>query len=269
MDLFTRQPGASYVPAFAGRLLLAMANGIARAPDRIKSAFVDEDAEGMWTLAMVVVQWYADNLPAAEAQTIATALRDLGVRAIASNLIFFRERLLPFVKTAHQAQGDAQLAAAGVYFVAAVEQIGLTLLQTALKAGSVRVLQQQILVRLPLPEALKAAYYQALGARPKGTTTPSVSPAAPSRGDRFERADFSPRPARLGRTLEQAAASSVRGQSAPRTQPDSASAESPPPRLLAPNLANAEVARAYLHTLGWEGSDVDRLLQGPDGKRRT
>ena len=34
MDLFTRAPGPSYVPAFAGRLLLAMAKGIARATDR-------------------------------------------------------------------------------------------------------------------------------------------------------------------------------------------------------------------------------------------
>ena len=54
MDLFSNEPGPLYVPAFAGRLLLSMAQGIARAADPIKRAFVDEDVEGMWTLAMVV-----------------------------------------------------------------------------------------------------------------------------------------------------------------------------------------------------------------------
>ena len=109
MDLFTKEPGPLYVPAFAGRLLLAMAKGIARATDRIKGAFMDEDAEGMWTLAMVVVQWYADNLPASEAGVVASTLQEFSVSAIASNLNFFRDRLLPFVRTAHQARSDAQL----------------------------------------------------------------------------------------------------------------------------------------------------------------
>jgi len=40
-----------------------------------------------------------------------------------------------------------------------------------------------------------------------------------------------------------------------------------PPRPPAPQLAAGDVARAYLHTLGWEDSHVDRLLAGPDGKR--
>ena len=138
MDIFAKQSGSLYVIAFAGRLLLAMTQGIDRAPDRIKRAFAEEDAEGMWTLAMVVVQWYADNLPAPEAQLVAATLQEFGISSIASNLNFFRERLLPFVKTAHQAQSDAQLAASGVYFIAAVDQIGLSLLQTAMKAGPVR-----------------------------------------------------------------------------------------------------------------------------------
>jgi hypothetical protein len=105
MDLFTKEPGPLYVPAFAGRLLLAMAKGIARATDRIKGAFMDEDAEGMWTLAMVVVQWYADNLPASESGVVASTLQEFGVAAIASNLNFFRDRLLPFERTAHQGPG--------------------------------------------------------------------------------------------------------------------------------------------------------------------
>ena len=252
MDLFSKEPGSLFVPAFAGRLLLAMAQGLARATDRIKSAFLDEEPEGMWTLAMVVVQWYADNLSAPEAREVASSLRELGVASIASNLNFFRERLLPFVRTAYQAQGDAQLAAAGVYFIAAVEQIGLSLLQSAIKAGPVRALQPKIQARLPLPEALKAQYYAALGGKPKGTTIlPSASPR-PSRADRFDRADFAPRPAR-----------------SPASAQFPQRVASLPPRLPAPRLAQTDVTRAYLFTLGWEGSEVDRFLEGPGGKKRA
>lgn len=251
MDLFSKELGPFYVPAFAGRLLLAMARGLARATDRIKSAFLDEDPEGMWTLAIVVVQWYADNLSAPEAQEVASALRELGVASIASNLNFFRERLLPFVRTAYQAQGDAQLVAAGVYFIAAVEQIGLSLLQSAIKAGPVRMLQQKIQVRLPLPDALKAQYYAVLGVKPKGTTVLPSAPPPPSRSERFDRADFAPRSPR----------SSAPAQRLQRV------VQGPPPPT--PRLAKADVTRAYLFTLGWEGTEVDRFLEGPGGKKRA
>ena len=264
MDLFTRAPGPSYVPAFAGRLLLSMAKGIARATDRIKAAFADENAEGMWTLAMVVVQWYADNLPPSEAGAVASTLQELGMSGIASNLNFFRDRLLPFVRTAHQARSDAQLAAAGVYFVAAVEQIGLSLLQTALQAGPVRALQQKVQARLPLPEELKEEYYRALGAQPRGTTVlPSSSPR-PSRSERFDRADFAPRPARSPAQAP-LVPRGERVQAQPRQEPDAARlARAPTPRL-----AQADVTRAYLFTLGWEGAEVDRFLEGPSGKKRA
>ena len=251
MDLFSKEPGPFFVPAFAGRLLLAMAQGLARATDRIKSAFLGEDAEGMWTLAMVVVQWYADNLSAPEAREVVSALQELGVASIASNLNFFRDRLLPFVRTAYQAQGDAQLAAAGVYFIAAVDQIGLSLLQSALKAGPVRALQPKIQARLPLPEALKAQYYGVLGVKPKGTTVLPSVPSPPSRGDRFDRADFAPRSPR---------------SSAPAQRLQRVAQVAPPP---IPRLAQADVTRAYLFTLGWEGPEVDRFLEGPGGKKRA
>ena len=264
MDLFTKVPGPLYVSAFAGRLLLAMAKGIARATDRIKGAFLDEDAEGMWTLAMVVVQWYAENLPAAEAGVVAATLQELAVSAIASNLNFFRDRLLPFVRTAYQARSDAPLAAAGVYFIAAVEQIGLSLLQTALKAGPVQALRQKVQARLPLSEELKAEYYRTLGAQPKGTTVLPSSPTPPSRSERFDRADFAPRPARSpaqAPLLQRGA----RAQAQPRQDSDAARLTRAP----TPRLAQADVTRAYLFTLGWEGAEVDRFLEGPGGKKRA
>ena len=258
MDIFAKQSGSLYVTAFAGRLLLAMTQGIARAPDRIKRAFAEEDAEGMWD---PLRWWWCSGTritcPRRRPSSSRATLQEFGVSSIASNLNFFRERLLPFVKTAHQAQSDAQLAASGVYFIAAVDQIGLSLLQTAMKAGPVRGLQQKILSRLPLPDDLKASYYQALGTQPKATTVPSAAPPSPSRAERFDRADFTPRPAR----------SPAAGQLTQGARSDtSAAASSRPPT---PILAKSDVTRAYLFTLGWEGAEVDRFLAGPGAKKRT
>ena len=35
------------------------------------------------------------------------------------------------------------------------------------------------------------------------------------------------------------------------------------------SLAQADVTRAYLVTLGWEGAEVERFLEGPSGKKRV
>lgn len=263
MDLFSRSPGPGYVPAFAGRLLLAMARGIAGAKDSIKLAFLEEDVEGMWTLSMVVVQWYASALPPPDASAVMTTLGELEMSSVATNLNLFREQLMPFVKTAHQAQSDAQLAAAGVYFVAAVEQIGLPTLSAAVKSGQIRALQQRLQARMPLPAELKTDYYQALGTNPKGMVTAPAAQPKPSRAERFDRADFS--------TKTQARPAAKRSNEGARAgrNPLAASSETrslPPP---VPNLAHADVTRAYLHTLGWGGAEVDQFLQGPDGKRRA
>lgn len=265
MDIFTKELGPSYVPAFAARLLVAMAKGIGRASEALKRSW-DEDAEGMWTLALVVVRWYADSLPAPEAKAVAEALPDPEMVSILANLNGFRERLLPFVRTAYQAQGDAQLAAAGVYFVGAVEQIGLPMLSAAIKSGPVSALHAKVQARLPLPADVKTTYYQeAFGAQPKGTTVQPVAPTRPSRSDRFDRADYSPRSTR---TVPQTAGPRVvSGQTQARAQTRPAPSAATPPRPPTPQLANADVARAYLHTLGWEGNEVDRLLAGPDGKK--
>lgn len=269
MDIFQREAGPSYVPAFAARLLLSMAKGLARTEGEGKRALIDEDEDSMWTLAMIVVQWYADALPPAEARVVAATLQEFEMSAIVANLSLFRERLTPFVKAAHQAQSDAQLAAAGVYFVAAVEQIGVMMLSSAIKSGPVATMKEKVTARLPLPAEIRADYYKVLRGQ-SADVKPSSATAPASRADRFDRADFGTRPVRKS---AQAAPRSVRGQvvQAATRLPDLSRAESAetPPHPPDPNLASAEVTRAYLHTLGWEGSEVERLLIGPDGKRRA
>lgn len=254
MDTFSRDIGPSYVPAFASRLLLSIGKGIVRAPDAMRRALLEEDAEGWWTLAVVVVQWYADALPPAEARAVAETLQAIPLVPLARNLTLFRERLVPFVRTAHQARSEAQLAAAGVYFVAAVEQIGLSMLSTALKAEPLQAVQEQVLAHVPLPVEVKLDYYRMLGVQPKGisSTPSSVSrgPSAPSRAERFDRSDFGPR----------ARATASSPVAASRRTP----LQSP-----APQLAAEDVTRAYLHTLGWDATQVERWLAGPRETRRT
>src|SRR5262245_4975629 len=133
MNLFTKEPGPSYVPAFAARLTLSIGQGIARAKGDVRQILIQEDIASIWTLAMLLVQWYAGMLLPLEANAVASTLQEFAMRPLVSNLNLFRERLLPFVRTAHQAQNSAQLAAAGVYFAAAVEQIGIQTLSWAMK----------------------------------------------------------------------------------------------------------------------------------------
>jgi hypothetical protein len=251
MDLFSRDIGPSYVPAFAARLLLAIGRGLARAPETIRRALIEEDAEGWWTLAVIVVLWYADALPPPEARAVAERLHALPLAPLAQNLMLFRERLLPFVRTAHQARSEAQLAAAGVYFVGAVEQIGLPMLSAALKAAPLHTVQEQVLLHVPLPVEMKLDYYRTLGVQPKGTTTrPSAArpSSAPSRAERFDRIDFASRT---------------------RTSPPQAASSRTPLRPPAPQLEAEDVTRAYLHTLGWDETQVERWLAGPARSERA
>lgn len=255
--LYSREVGPSYVPAFAARLVLAIGKGVQRAGGELKRTF-DEDLKDLWVLAMLVVQWYADQLPPAESQAVASALKEFSMGGLAANLNLFRERLLPFVKTAHEAQAEAQLAAAGAYFVAAVEQIGLRMLASAINAAPLQALKERLLLRLPPPAGLKEDYERALGiAKEAPATSPQKSPdSGVSRAERFDRADFAQRPV------------PGRARTAPRTEVTSrvAPSSATPPRPPDPRLDESTVTQAYLLTLGWKSEDVERIAAGPDGK---
>lgn len=273
--LYRRDVGPSYVPSFAARLVLAIGKGVQRAAAELRNVF-DEDVEGLWTLSLVVVQWYADSLPPAEAQAVASALQEFDMGALAANLNLFRSRLLPFVKAAHEARDEAQLAAAGAFFVGAVEQIGAGLLVSVLRAAPLGALKQRVLLRLPLPAGLKEDYARARGIEP-ARTAPSTPPSSPSsrasRADRFDRADFSPRPARVVKPREATALSAAtvqpaaaRAEAEPREAPRRAPSGDTP-RPPAPSLDDATVTQAYLLTLNWKAEEVERLLAGPSGEK--
>lgn len=251
MDFFSKQLGPSYVPAFAARLVLAMAHGVRRAEGaEARTVLLGERFERLWTLAIGVVKWYASVLSAPDAQLVNETLQDFELGPITASLDLFRERLLPFARTAHQAQSDAQLAGAGVYFVAAVEQMEPETLSAALRASPLASLEARILQRLPPPEALKERYLRTLGGVPNTAAPRPAGSPRPARVDHFDRADFAPRPTR------------TQGAQQARALPASL-----PPSPPTPKLTAADVTRAYLHTLGWEGGEVNHLLAGPPGKK--
>lgn len=263
MDLYTRDRWPSYVPAFAGRLVLGMGKGIARTSGETQAVLAREDVERLWTLALVVVQWYADALPAAEAQAVREALQPFALAPLAANLNGFREPLVPFVRAAHKARSEAQLSAAGVYFVAAVEQIGVGLLSTVLRAAPLQAMQAPLVARFPVPAEVKASYAAALGRSPqeRAAPAPAVMPRT-SRGERFDRSDFVP--ARAPKKRPEAAEARALPQRAGRRMHAPPPLDPPQPRL-----AGEDVTRAYLHTLGWDAGAVERLLAGPDNKQRA
>lgn len=252
MDFFSKQLGPSYVPAFAARIILAIAHGARRAESaEARTVLLGERFERLWTLAVGVVKWYASVLPAPDAQLVTETLQEFELGPITASLDLFRERLLHFARTAHQAQSDAQLASAGVYFVAAVEQMEPETLSAALKASPLASLEARILTRLPPPEALKERYLRTLGGVPHTAAPRPASSLRPARVDHFDRADFAPRPAR------------PQGAQQARALPPASPLLQPP----TPKLTSADVTRAYLHTLGWDGGEVNHLLAGPSRKR--
>ncbi len=273
MDLFTRDRSAAYVPAFASRLMLAMGKGIGSASGEIRR-IGEEDAASVWTLSLILVRWYADALPSVEANIVTALLDDAELLPILGNLSVFRANLLPFVKAAHEAQSEPRLAAAGVYFTSAVQQIGMPLIAAAIKSGPVAALKEKLAARFPLPAGLEAAYAATLrGEAALGASSPSSSPVTPtpksSRGDRFERAGFERRPRTTSvadtvteRGFQAPAAwapRSAKGTSAPSAATPVPATSTPP----APQLESADVTRAFLLTLKWKPDEVERLLAGP------
>lgn len=272
MDLFTRERSAAYVPAFAARLMLAIGKGVASASGDIRR-IAEEDTESLWTLSLILVRWYADALPPVEANIVTALLGDAELRPILDNLDAFRVNLLPFVKAAHEAQSEPRLAAAGVYFISAVQQVGVSLLSAAIKSGPVALLKEKLPARFPLPPEIKLAYAAVLrgeAAISSESVVPPRSPPTPraSRGERFERAGFERRPRAMPAALV-AETRVFQGPGGDPTQVGSRttpSANTPLPTGAAPptpQLGTADVTRAYLLTLRWQPEEVERLLAGP------
>ena len=232
-NLFLRgaSAGTELIRSFGARLILAMGYGLRQVPASERKTILEKGLRELWFLSMLVIQWWAERLPKAEAKVIDEGLEPYSLKPLATNLKQVAERLEPFVRATYEASSDANLAGAGVYFKALLEDVGADTLTKALRFLPLDAAQEQLFKGMSPPDGLEAEFKQVLASTP---APPVVKPEA--RGDRFERADLGTR-----------------------------TAPAQPARPPAPNLAVSEKTRSYFASLGWSGDDLERILSGPSG----
>ena len=300
MDIFQRSQ-ASSVLAFAARVMLAMGIGYKDAGSAGRAFIDSEGPSGTWALSVLLVLWFGGSLAGAEAAEIARLIVTTGSTRILATLNLFREQLLPFVQAAYRASEASGLAAAGVYFRAALEQIGATTIASAIKSPSVAEVRAQILAQLPLPDDVQEMFKTAMSgvlittvSRP-GRDTADAATSMRAAGRPIGRAvgvplKGSPNPG-VGRLLTGAKGVVIREKReemsapeppAPATQTpvvmpnvrevppvqgsrgdrfDRADLKVPPPKP--PVLDPSERLLAHLYVKGWSPEDIDRLAKGP------
>ena len=236
-NLFLRgaASGTELIRSFGARLLLAMGYGLRQVPADQRKTILEKGLRELWFLSMLVVQWWAGKLPGAEAEVINKGLEPFSLRPLATNLDRVRERLEPFVRAAYEASTEANLAGAGVFFKALLDDVGADTLTTALRALPLDAAQDKVLKEMPPPSGLQSEFENVLASTP----APPVIKTEP-RGERFERAD-------LG----------TRSPPTPAVRPPAA------------NLAAQEKTRSYFASLGWSGSDLDWIMSGPSGGAKS
>ena len=236
-NLFLRgaSAGNEMIRAFGARLILAMGYGLRQVPADERKTILEKGLRELWFLSMLVVQWWADKLPGAEAEVINKGLAPFSLRPLAANLSRVRDRLEPFVRATYEASSDANLAGAGVFFKALLEDVGADTLTTALRVLPLEETQSKVFREMPPPDGLQGDFEKVLASTP---APPVIKPEP--RGDRFERAD-------LGT----------------RTKP------APPVRPPAANMNAQEKTRSYFASLGWSGSDLERIMGGPSGGEKS
>ena len=125
-NLFVRgaSAGTELIRAFGARLVLAMGYGLRQVPASERKTILEKGLRELWFLALLVVQWWAEKLPRAEAKVIDEGLEPYSLKPLATNLKQVAERLEPFVRATYEASSDANLAGAGVYFKTLLEDVG-------------------------------------------------------------------------------------------------------------------------------------------------
>lgn len=236
-NLFQRgaAAGNEMIRSFGARLILAMGYGLRQVPANERKTILEKGLRELWFLSMLVVQWWADKLPGAEAEIINKGLAPYSLRPLATNLNRVRERLEPFVRNTYEASSDANLAGAGVFFKALLDDVGADTLTAALRMLPLDAAQDKVFKELPPPNGLQSELESVLASTP---APPVVKPV--QRGEQFERAD-------LGT----------------RTKPAA------PVRPPATNMDAQSKMRSYFASLGWSDSDLDRILNGPSGGAKS
>lgn len=293
MDIFTHTSDASALPAYAARIMVAIGKAQAQTGSEARNVLASEPAEGVWTLSVVLALWNRSALSGAAAQAAERIVQAAGAAQMLSALNLLRPQLEPFLQAAFRATQAADLAAAAVYFQAALRGLGPSTLM-ALRAPQVVALRQKLLTELALPadvsEMYGASFEGSVPKPPNGKTTEAVEgrvvgvKGTPVRKPRPPTAVPSPNAEQANSMIredpEEEAAARVPGT--PLAKVNSPSVSYPVPRssradrfdradftvnrpLPAPSLDQHERLLALLHIQGWSADAVEKIAKGPKG----
>lgn len=257
-----QQTAAERLVQLATRIWRAMEFALPKLPEETQAVLKMrvEDGDVRWALSLVLAGWRLGDKRLPGAAEVETVMKETGAAALIGQIsslgMFLPDSFGLFLDAARDADADHKLAGAGVYLANAVKELGDTqrgALHAWLRGVQFREAGQALIRRFPVPGSGRPPVW---GQPESAPSSPPSSPK-PSRSDRFDRADFLPR--RSQKT------SSPSETVAARVTPS----KKAPPRPSTPVLDTESVARAYLFTLGWQGSDIEQLLSGPSGSQQT
>ena len=266
--------GRRYLLSLATRTVLAMGHGVQRMKGETRGALTElVSFEVTWPLALLLGGWQLQSRGEALAKAAQLLLAPSGATGLWSSLAAFSGPLSRFMQTAHDATDEAGLAAAGVYFEAAVEAVSASLLSMALRSTAFRPVVTALSSQFPPPSDLAAEYQRRMQGR--GQPAPALLPSSAmlDRRRSFEHADFGARRTsnsaanRLGAALLAGSTPSP----AAATKGAEVTVEDSSARPLdgkpATAAAKKATAKTYLAQAGWSAQEVAAFLAGPTRDR--
>lgn len=262
--------GRRYLLSLATRTVLAMGHGVQRMKAETRGALTElVSFEVTWPLALLLGGWQLQSRGEALAKAAQLLLAPSGATGLWSSLAAFSGPLSRFMQSAHDATDEAGLAAAGVYFEAAVESVSVSLLSMVLRSTSFRPVVTALSSQFPPPSDLAAEYQRRMQGRGQPSPTSLPSSAMQDRRRSFEHADFGARRPIPSRAEPSDAALLALNIPSP-ADASTLAAEASTDRLGRPRAPAATTsatkkatAKAYLAQAGWSAQEIAAFLAGP------
>ena len=262
--------GRRYLLSLATRTVLAMGHGVQRMKAETRGALTElVSFEVTWPLSLLLGGWQLQSRGEALAKAAQLLLAPSGATGLWSSLAAFSGPLSRFMQAAHDATDEAGLAAAGVYFEAAVESVSVSLLSMVLRSTSFRPVVTALSSQFPPPSDLAAEYQRRMQGRGQPAPASLPSSAMQDRRRSFEHADFGARrPStsaadRLGAALlagsTPSPAAATKGAEATNADSSARPLDGKP----ATAAAKKTTAKAYLAQAGWRAQEIAAFLAGP------
>ena len=266
--------GRRYLLSLATRTVLAMGHGVQRMKAETRGALAElVSFEVTWPLALLLGGWQLQSRGEALAKAAQLLLAPSGATGLWSSLAAFSGPLSRFMQAAHDASDEAGLAAAGVYFEAAVEAVSVSLLSMVLRSTAFRPVVTALSSQFPPPSDLAAEYQRRVQGRGQPSPTTLPSSAMLDRRQSFERADFGARRSSIATAKPQAAALLATSTPSPSDatkgakRTSASSSARPADSKPATAAAKKTTAKAYLAQAGWSPQEIAAFLAGPTRDR--